>query len=85
VGGKVVARQRRTGHNIVKQPTDGWLVKTPQGYYTGHPRSALESWTAFPKLAKVYKRQRWAAKMAARLGGQAVPLTAAGNGRTTSP
>lgn len=53
----------------------GWLVKTDQGYYTGQQRSAFERWTRFPKLAKVYQRQRWAQMMAARLGGQAVPLS----------
>jgi len=51
----------------------GWLIKTDQGYYTGKPRHALERWTPFPKLAKVYHRQRWAQSMATRFGGQAVP------------
>ena len=48
----------------------GWLVKAGQGYYTGNLRSTLECWTAFPQLAKVYRRQRWAQTMAARLGGK---------------
>lgn len=54
----------------------GWLVKAGQGYYTGNLRSALESWTVFPKFAKVYQRKRWAQTMADRLGGQVVPATA---------
>lgn len=53
----------------------GWLIKTDQGYYTGKQRHVLERWTAFPQLAKVYQRQRWAQSMATRLGGQAVPRT----------
>lgn len=50
-----------------------WIIKAGQRYYTGQPRSPVECWTAFPKLAKVYQRQRWAQIMATRLGGQAVP------------
>jgi hypothetical protein len=45
----------------------GWIVKSGQGYYTGNRRSALESWTLFPKFAKVYQRKRWAKTMAERL------------------
>lgn len=64
-----------TPMNKPKAPStssNGWLVKANQGYYTGQPY-ALARWTPFPKLAKVYHRQRWAQTMATRLGGQAIP------------
>lgn len=51
----------------------GWIIKAGHRYYTGQPRSPVECWTAFPQLAKVYQRKRWAQTMAARLGGQAIP------------
>jgi hypothetical protein len=54
------------------QPT-GWLIKAAPGYYTGNQHSQLECWTAFPKLAKVYKRKAWAQKIAERTAGQVIP------------
>ena len=63
----------------------GWLVKAGQGYYTGNLRSALESWTVFPKFAKVYQRKGWAQTMAERLGGQVVPATPARHEKANHP
>ena len=58
----------------------GWLIQAGPRYYTGDGRSQLECWTAFPQLAKVYRRKRWAHlmadtldelhAMAAQLGGE---------------
>ncbi len=63
----------------------GWLIKAGEGYYTGQPRSAIECWTSFPQLAKVYQRQRWAHTMADRLGGQVVPALASHHEKATHP
>lgn len=62
---------------VAKQPTNngasrGWMIQAGQSYYTGNTRSPLETWSLFPKFAKVYKHKRWAQTIAARLGGQAV-------------
>jgi hypothetical protein len=52
--------------------SSGWMIQVGQSYYTGNTRSPLETWSAFPKFAKVYTHKRWAQTIAARLGGQAV-------------
>ncbi len=63
----------------------GWLIKADGDYYTGNVRSALERWTVFPQLAKVYQRKRWAQTMAERLGGQVVPAPASRNEKAFHP
>lgn len=55
-------------------PAVSWVVHVQGRYYTGSGRSPLERWTAFPKFAKRYRRQAWAQKIAAQLGGQAVAV-----------
>ena len=55
-------------------PSTGWIVKSAPGYYTRIKRSPLERWTAFPKLARVYRRKGWAQKVAHRLAGQVIPI-----------
>jgi hypothetical protein len=77
--------QRVTKPNEIGALAGGWLVKTGQSYYTGNRRSALESWTVFPKFAKVYQRKRWAQTMAERIGGQAVPATALSHEKVNHP
>lgn len=52
--------------------SSGWMIQAGQSYYTGNPRSPLETWSPFPKFAKIYKHKRWAQTMATRVGGQAV-------------
>jgi hypothetical protein len=69
-----VAKQGRITNGDPNAAPSGWLVKTSQGYYTGNGPSSLETWTAFPKWAKVYHRQGWAQRMADRFGGQVVPV-----------
>ena len=60
--------------NDIRAVRTGWLIQAGQRYYTGDARSPLERWAAFPQFAKVYQRKRWAHRMAARLGGQVIPL-----------
>jgi hypothetical protein len=80
-----VARQRKRTHGEAKGAPSGWLVKTRQGYYTGNRRSELESWTTFPRWAKVYHRQGWAQKVAARLAGQVIPVAAPAHATPAEP
>jgi hypothetical protein len=54
--------------------SNGWVIQTDQGYYTGNGRSQIERWTAFPKWAKVYTRKGWAQKIVEQVGGQVVPV-----------
>jgi hypothetical protein len=70
-----------TMRNVGKQNeqgalSNGWVIQTDQGYYTGNGRSQLERWTVFPKWAKVYTRKGWAQKIAKQFEGQVVAVAA---------
>jgi hypothetical protein len=82
---KPVVKQRRIAHGEAHAAPSGWLVKTGQGYYTDNGRSELERWTAFPRWAKVYHRQGWAQKVAARLAGQVIPVASPAPEATAAP
>jgi hypothetical protein len=77
-----VTKQSRRASAEVNGTPSGWLVKTGQGYYTGNGHSSLEMWTVFPQWAKVYHRQGWAQKVAARLAGQVIPIAVSGHATT---
>jgi hypothetical protein len=66
--------QKAGSPRVGKPAPAGWLVQVRSRYYTGHGHSQFEQWTPFPRFAKVYRRQAWAQKIAAQLGGQAVAV-----------
>jgi hypothetical protein len=63
-----------TEQNVTDSTIIGWIVLSARGYHTGNMRTPIDVWTPFQKFAKVYKHRRWAQKLAARLGGQVIPV-----------